>query len=148
MLAFGAGITACYRLLKAIHADVADDTRVNLIYSNVIESDAMLVHEMFALQESCRTLADGTKQFCVQYWFHDLDMASPWNVPPLNGRVGTVTAGTLEHFMPFNEGSSYPAALGCNNRTIYLCSGPSDSVAAARVQLRRAHVPEDRVVDL
>ena len=149
MLAFGTGIAACYRVLKAIHADEADDTRVNLIYSNVIESDAMLVRELFDLQQSCRTLPDGIKQFCVQYWFQDLNLGSRWNEPPFNGRVGSVTATIIAQLMPFNEGSSSPAALGLmNEKTIYLCSGPSDSVASARVNLKRVHVPDDRIVDL
>ncbi|SCU81580.1 LANO_0B03598g1_1 [Lachancea nothofagi CBS 11611] len=94
MIAGGTGIAPMYQIIKSIHADPKDQTKVSIVYGSQTEDDILLKKELDAIVES------HPDQFKVHYLL-DKPARDTWN-----GGVGYVTADVMKEHLPTpNEGS-------------------------------------------
>ncbi|SCV01583.1 LAMI_0G12376g1_1 [Lachancea mirantina] len=88
MIAGGTGIAPMYQIMKSIHADPSDKTKVSLVYGNQTEDDILLKKELDAFVES------NPDQFKIRYLL-DKPARDTWE-----GGVGYVTADVMKEFLP------------------------------------------------
>lgn len=88
MIAGGTGIAPMYQIIKSIHSDPKDRTKVSIIYGSQTEDDILLKKEIDAIVES------NPDQFKVHYLL-DKPARDTWT-----GGVGYVTAEVMKEHLP------------------------------------------------
>lgn len=88
MIAGGTGIAPMYQIIKAIHSDPKDRTKVSIVYGSQTEDDILLKKELDAIVES------NPEQFKVHYLL-DKPARDTWT-----GGVGYVTPDVMKSYLP------------------------------------------------
>ncbi|SCU78412.1 LADA_0A05490g1_1 [Lachancea dasiensis] len=88
MIAGGTGIAPMYQIIKSIHSDPKDHTKVSVIYGSQTEDDILLKKELDAIVES------NPEQFKIHYLL-DKPARNTWT-----GGVGYVTADVMKERLP------------------------------------------------
>ncbi|SCU77748.1 LAME_0A02102g1_1 [Lachancea meyersii CBS 8951] len=88
MIAGGTGIAPMYQVVKSIHADPKDHTKVFIVYGSQTEDDILLKKELDAIVES------KPDQFKI-YYLLDKPTRDTWT-----GGVGYVTADVMKQYLP------------------------------------------------
>lgn len=93
MIAGGTGIAPMYQIIKSIHANPSDKTKVFLVYGNQTEDDILLKKELDAIVSS------KPDQFKVRYLL-DKPARDTWD-----GGIGYVTTEVMKEYLPVSSDS-------------------------------------------